>query len=163
MRVLNYHHFMNLDIRHNIKKYKIKIIILTTLFAGLALGYSMNLLTQKVPEYKLLQIRNNDKTVSFVRTVDINNDGSDEIVYEPRSSSWYNKTFILKGGEDNNPFALFCSNCQFETYASSPEFKDLNNDGLLDIRLPEFVDSANNYQRSRDVIYFFNGKDYIKQ
>ncbi|OGD92673.1 hypothetical protein A2697_02615 [Candidatus Curtissbacteria bacterium RIFCSPHIGHO2_01_FULL_41_44] len=104
----------------------------------------------KSSDYKLLHIRNEYETTSFMEAKDLNNDGVDEIIYQPRSASWYNKTFILKAGDHENLFVPFCNNCQFETHASSPEFKDLNNDGLIDITLPK-------------VIYLFDGKDYVKQ
>ncbi len=133
------------------------------LLIGLGVGYALGGLSHKQQDYKLLHIRNENRTTSFVRTMDLNNDGIDEIIYQPRSLSWYNKTYILKMGDDKNLFVPFCDNCQFETYSSSPEFEDLNNDGLIDIRLPKIVNAADNYKTETNVIYLFNGKDYARQ
>lgn len=148
-----------------LQKLKLPFILASLIFflLGIAFGYQLKKPTQIQPSYKLLHIKNTDKSISFIRTLDINNDGADEVIYEPRSASWYNNTFILKRGDESNPFIPFCEHCQFETYASSVEFKDLNNDKLFDIRLPEVVDSKDNYKKSSDVIYLFNGEDYIKQ
>lgn len=152
-------------LRKVLPKFKVPFLFTSIAFLllGIGIGYQLNKPSQASPEYKLLQLRNKDKPISYIRTLDIDNDGVDELVYEPRSTSWYNKTFILKGGEDGNSFVSFCEHCQFETYASSIEFKNLNNDGFLDIRLPMVVDSKDNYKKSTDIIFLFDGKDFIKQ
>lgn len=105
-----------------------------------------------------LKFRNSFKTMSFLSTKDINNDGIDELIYEPRSLSWHNKTIILSEDVDKNILVPFCNHCEFETYSSSPEFKDLNNDGLLDIVLPLIMDSNDN--QIENVIYYFDGSDF---
>jgi len=114
---------------------------------------------------ELLHIKNAYDSASLVKTLDLNNDGIDEIIYEPRSMSWSNRTYILKEDSGNkNHFVPFCEHCEFETYTISAEFEDLNNDGLLDVRLPtvmEIIDGE--YKIISNVIYLFDGKDYQKQ
>lgn len=133
------------------------------LLIGTYFGYTLNSTNNQKQDYNLLHVKNANGTTSFIRSTDLNNDGADEIIYEPRSASWYNQTFVFKAGDYDNPLIPFCKHCKFETYASSVEFKDLNNDGLLDVKLPTVVDSSDNYKKESDVIYLLSNGDYQKQ
>lgn len=96
------------------------------------------------PDKNTVYIRNATGNRSYISTMDINNDGIDEIIYQPKSMSFNNHLYILK--EESGSFSPFCSNCVFEN-AISPE-KDSNNRVVV---------------KTKDGIYFFNGKTFINK
>lgn len=98
---------------------------------------------------------------SYLSAIDINNDKTEELVFNKRSASRSRTTVILKQAANPLYFEVFCDNCLFSTFDSDPVFKDVNNDGNKDVILPLVVDDEGN--RQVNVTYLFNGKDYIKQ
>lgn len=96
---------------------------------------------------------------SCLTTVDINNDGEEEIVYEPKSASWHNVTFILREKKDGEGFfELFCKNCVFSSYATYIELRDVNGDNLIDVIEPMVMDSN---QKFRFKVYYFEDNDFV--
>lgn len=98
---------------------------------------------------------------SYLSAIDINNDKTDELVFNKRSASRSRTTVILKQAANPLYFEVFCDNCLFSTFDSDPVFKDVNNDGNKDVILPLVVDDEGN--RQVNVTYLYNGKDFIKQ
>lgn len=96
---------------------------------------------------------------SCMGVVDINNDGKEEIVYQPKSASWHNGTFILKEKMDGEGFfELFCKNCVFSSYATYVELRDVNGDNLIDVIVPMVMDDNLMF---RFKVYYFEDNDFV--
>lgn len=151
-----------------IKKAKTLGVGLLLVTVGIFIGWSVTSTLSQSKEAvstpsNVLHFKNTMGVVSFLSPLDIDSDGTDELIYEARSFSWHNLTYVLKESyEGNAPFLLFCKSCSFRTHASSPEFKDLNSDGKLDVLLPVTMDIETN-EKSENVIYLYNGTDFVKQ
>lgn len=88
-----------------------------------------------------LCIRGEYSNGSCLSSIDINSDGYEEIVYEPKGTSWYNVVYILKeNSKKPGVFEPFCKSCTFTPYASSLVLRDINGDGLIEVIVPMFVD-----------------------
>lgn len=119
---------------------------------------------------KLLNLKDGFMDRSSLEAVDVNGDGAEEIIYRSQGASWSHLTSILTRGE-NAQLVLFCDSCTFQDYSGFVEFDDLNNDGVQEVIVntawEEVKDSDGqiDYEKSiiPEVVYYYNGKDYIKR
>jgi len=113
---------------------------------------------EQTPKSLILKGENLSLKSYILSTIDINNDGKDEIINRVKTASWTDNVYILTPKEDGT-FDLFCEHCHFFYHAGNKgiQFMDLNNDGIFDVKLWLELDS-----KEPELFYFING-DYIKK
>lgn len=115
---------------------------------------------QKLEQSNLFCFKGEFFNGSCLTAMDINKDGKEEIIYQPKGASWNNLTYVLK--ESNIPggaFELLCKNCTFTSYSSYPTFKDVNGDGFVDVSL--VVSEADQDNKLKKKTYNFINNDFV--
>ena len=103
-----------------------------------------------------------------ISTIDINNDGRDELILEDISASWWRNTFILTLDQEPVPawdsykpkLVLFCKTCRFNYNNGYVEFNDLDGNGSIEAIVQGGIENADD---RREEIYYFEDGIYVKK
>lgn len=102
---------------------------------------------------------------SCLSSADINNDGVQELVYQPKGISWSQTLIILKEKVDGDGFfELFCKNCSFSSQFHLAYLKDLNGDKKMEVVVPAetlLSNNANEETKYQFSVYSYKDDDFV--